>query len=509
MQLSTLGLRLLLRTTSLVGRLIALFTSAFMNLLTVIAIIAILAALDKWGIWVDKSNQPDAWLTANWVLCIWALVLIIWSIIQQRYRLLITPFDELGDNKGTKPESDARLSVLLASELAQLRDLFQEFEEGEALQTTADNTLFTGTGLAAKESRLFESPIQFDAQGSFMDRVVSTESVLTIGTLKIPINIFLGLVNRFVQGPRISGRILHENGRCIVIAEFSMGRIYRHWRIEELSNVQSRSLADLAHELAIRIFTELVFKYPARWTALESLTEGIRVYRRTMRTTKDKKLNLLAAEQHFLKAIAEDNSFDLAFYNLGVVYFALGRFPAARNAFISSTKHNPQRFDSQYGLIRTLYLEYLDSIRKENAEVRHQGLHLALDHCDRALSLASNAEARAKVLNHKAVIKMELRGRDYFPASRFSRGAVKAALQALFFAEITIFRCPESKERQRISACALASSSLQQLCKINYQIHRYYKSHRPRSRFEALLLCWSRWEWRSAAHKLHGLLRMT
>ncbi len=435
----------MLGATRLGGRLIALFTSAFaLNALLVTAIIAALAALDEWGASAGKPGQPETWLTASRVLGIWALVLIAWWVLHQRRRLLIARFDDLGGDKGGTPGGGAGMSVLLASELAQLRDLFQEFEEGSAIQTTAGDT--RSAKLGPGRSQLFEAAILVDTQGGFLESAVSAESALAVGPLKIPINVFLALVNRLVQGPRISGQVQNDGGRRIVTIDLTVGRLHRQWRVEDASNAPPRSSADLAHELAIRIFAELAFEHSARWTAMASLTDGLRAYRRTMRTTKEARLNLLAAERYFLDTITEDNRFDLAHYNLGVVYAALDRPSAARSAFARSIELNPERFDSQYALARVLYV---GATGKSTAAARTE-LRLVLDHCDRALTLASDAEARAKALNQKAVAQMELRGLDYFLAAVHCRAAVRAALQALLAAELALSRRPGSAERRRI-----------------------------------------------------------
>jgi hypothetical protein len=389
---------LLVGATRLAGRLIALLTSAFtLNVLLVTAVIAALAALDQWGVSAGKPGQPETWLTAGRVLGIWALVLIAWWVLRQRRRFLVARFDNLDGDKGSNPGAGAGMSVLLAGELAQLRDLFQQFEEGYAIQTSAGDT--RSTKLGPGRSQLFEAAIQVDTQAGFLEAAVSAESAFTVGPLKIPINILLGLVNRLVQGPRISGQIQNDGGRRIVTIDLTVGRLHRQWRVEDSPNAPPRLSADLARELAIRIFADLAFANPVRWTAMVSLIDGLQAYRRTMRTTKEAQLNLLAAERHFLDTITEDNRFDLAHYNA-----ALNRPSAARSAFARSIELNPQRFDSQYALARVLYI----GATEKGTEAARTDLRLVLDHCDRALTLTSDAEARAKAFNQKAVAQGEL-----------------------------------------------------------------------------------------------------
>src|SRR5262249_21740012 len=148
----------------------------------------------------------------------------------------------------------------------------------------------------------------------------------------------------------------------------------------------------------------------------------------------------------------EDNRSDLAFYNLGFVYANLGvkyadldRLRAARTAFAASIERNPQRFDSQYALARMLTY----SAEGKGTEAVRTDLRVAFDDCDRALTLASDAEARAKALNLKAVIGQEWGGWDYSLAVAHCRAAVRSALLCLLGAELVSFRRPELAKRRR------------------------------------------------------------
>jgi tetratricopeptide (TPR) repeat protein len=478
----------LVGATRLAGRLIALLTSTFvLNVLLLTGVIAILAALDNWcGVietwlntntwlnlkWCKKAETAETWLTASRVLGIWALVWIVWWVLHQRRRLLVAHFDNLGGDK----DAGAGMSVLLANELAELGALFQGLEEGYAIKAL-------GPG---------QTEVAIDTNTSFLESAVSAESTLTVGPLKIPIAVLLGLVNRLVQGPRISGQIQNDGGRRIVTIDLKGGRFYHQFRIEDGPNAHPRSSADLARELAIQIFATGAFATPpVRGIALKFLIEGLRAYQRTTWTTKDVKLTLLAAERHFLDTITEDFRSDLAFYNLGFVYTNLGvryedldRLRAARTAFADAIERNPQRFDSQYAL--AWLLGY--TAKGKDTEAARTDLRVALDHCDRALILASDAEARAKALNLKALVGRELGGWDYSLAAAHCRAAVRSALLSLLGAELVWFRRPELAKRQRDLAQLLASSSLKQLG----SILRSAQVQRGMPRWQRLLGRWRR-----------------
>lgn len=184
------------------------------------------------------------------------------------------------------------------------------------------------------------------------------------------------------------------------------------------------------------------------------------------------------------------------------MYTALDRLPAARSAFARSIELNPQRCDSQYALARVLYN---DAIGKSTVAAR-TSLHLVRDHCDRALTLAGDAEARAKALNQKAVALMELRGLDFFLAATHCRAAVRAALQSLLAAELALFERPELAERRRIQARALASSSPQQL---GFILRSAQAILRSAPRLPRHYVALARWQRLSAARLAAWLTRMT
>ena len=178
-----------------------------------------------------------------------------------------------------------------------------------------------------------------------------------------------------------------------------------------------------------------------------------------MGTTKEARLNLLAAERHFLDAITEDNRFDLAHYNLRWCT-ALDR-PAAALAR-SSARWSSIRCGSTANM-RWHACAQPHGATGQTTMAAHAHLRLALDHCDRALALAGDAEARAKTLNQKAITQKEVSPEDFFIAAAHCRAAVRAALRSLLGAELAVFQRPELAQRRRTQARDLASSSLQQL----------------------------------------------
>lgn len=400
----------------------------------------------------------DTWLTPTRVLAIWALLLIAWWVVRQRRRLLISRFDDLtGDKSGGQS-----LSLLLASELFQLRELFEEFEDGNVIQSTSDDAR---SGTLPGRSQLFEATVQLDAPAAFLETAISAESTLAVGPLKIPINALLGLVNRLVQGPRLAGQLQAEGGRRIVTVVLSTGEMQRQWRVEDdATGGAPRPLAALARELAYRMFADLAFERPVRWTAVAGLIEGLHAYRRTLRTTKEGRLHLHDAENRLQDAIAEDNRFYLAYYNLGVVYTALGRREAALSAFARAVDLNPARYGGHYALARARYaLAHAEDVAPAIA-ARH--LRYVLDHCDEAVAQGESAQARAKALNLKALAQMKLGGMEFFFAADVCRMAVRYAWRALLAAELALPWRTGAAPLDRELGAELAAGSLLSLSRI-------------------------------------------
>jgi hypothetical protein len=61
-------------------------------------------------------------------------------------------------------------------------------------------------------------------------------------------------------------------------------------------------------------------------------------------------LRQLEVRSCLLEAIAEDDSFDLAWYNLGVVLLALDDKEMARSVFMRARSGNPNRWEATYAL---------------------------------------------------------------------------------------------------------------------------------------------------------------
>ena len=113
----------------------------------------------------------------------------------------------------------------------------------------------------------------------------------------------------------------------------------RQWRVDApASDELDKAVMDaMVAELAVRMFNDLTLRGSVRWRAIRAFTEHLDLYWESHRTPRDRAIKLERAEGKLLEAIAEDERFDLAFYNLGVVYSQLAdteRAAAERSDYV-------------------------------------------------------------------------------------------------------------------------------------------------------------------------------
>ena len=161
------------------------------------------------------------------------------------------------------------------------------------------------------------------------------------------------------------------------------------WRVDQKrepeSEAERKSFLDtMVRELACQVFTQISLKGSVRWEAVEPFNEYLRLYGASRRTPGDRASFLKRAQAKVLEAVAEDESFDLAYYNLGVIYTQLAhterlaeeqsddatsrarfdrseleaaRLEAARVAFERAIAKNPDRWEAYYAQAVTIFSE--------------------------------------------------------------------------------------------------------------------------------------------------------
>lgn len=373
-------------------------------------------------------------LTITNVLAVWALGLIIFWVIKARRTLVIGQFDDLTEGKASINPNG--FGVLLLQRISDLSDLFSQYAQGRGAIPTVPQAL-----------EPVNASIQTETISQFIESAVTTESNVSLGPFKIPLGFMLGIIGKMVRGPRVTGQIHLVGGKRIVTAQLIGSLGARIWKIEELLD-NDKHATDIAGDLGCMLFSHLALDNTVSWLGLKHYAAALSAFRLSTKTKISHRLNLKNAEHDLLQAVAQDPSFDLAYYNLGVVYTELNLLDAAGIAFDKTIQINNQRWSSYYALGHNRYIRGLD-VETNNlsslSDQDRQRLFIeasqhylkGLDHFERAYRLAPSLFEKAQALNMKALCYLKLGSTDIYNAGRTARRAYIAAWWSLCECERT------------------------------------------------------------------------
>jgi tetratricopeptide (TPR) repeat protein len=390
---------------------------------------------------------------ANWLwipLVGLALVMLAAGIVIARRRTIV---EEFVDYEAEEPNTIAPgVSTLLAVELARLGDLYRTVDDQRPIASVAgharDVRASIGVGNWTKD----------------LESAISTELKVKVGPVQVPVGVLLTVLGRLVRGPRIAGGMHDENSMKILTARLLSSEHAFSWRVEREGG---ESVDELVKELATRIFTDLSLGREVSWEATGSFTHGLSAYRECLRATGDRPAELREAERWFIKASAADESFDLAYYNLGVVYEELdmaaraavgdtldalrtpdGQDRRARAAFKQAILKNPDRLEAYYALALVSF--------------RDGQYRSALELCERIIESGRDSVLVAHALNLKGLTeRLPGSGGNLETSLRSRRTAVRKAVQACVSSELRSL--PRSAPRIARHRRRLLSDSLRNL----------------------------------------------
>ncbi len=331
------------------------------------------------------------------------------------------------------------LAPLLVVELARLQELFRRNEidrsilavggEFGKLREAADFLTAGAEGL----ERVLENPVASGAEAQ-------------VGPVKLPIGVMLSLLNRLASGPRVLGSVYETTagGGPTLTVQLVGGRApVRSWRIDGRSDSESTTMPGLFDkmvcELAYRMFTDLAVAGSTEWKAVRAFAEYLRLYGES-----DQACSLKEARDRLREAISADQSFGLAYYNLGVIYGQLAqagstaepasqdmtrprevapatlareRREAARVAFWQATVKAPSLWQGHYALALAQFTA-IPPIRIDGSlpesDARRERLEEVIRGCKQALRLRPPLGSRAVVqdLLGKALARLAERTDD-------------------------------------------------------------------------------------------------
>ena len=348
-----------------------------------------------------------------------------------RRRLIIEAFVDYTKRDGdantdpaarTNPDTTkvAGLATLLGTELGSLHELFRRVDT-HAFPAAVGVERRGGFG-RAKEPGCFLTATG-DGLTTALEGAVASDTTVQIGLVKLPLWPLLSLLNQLGRGPRLVGS-LHSagpNGAPTLTAQLVRGRVGGMWRVSAgrvptTPADEACILDELVRELACRMFTELTFTGSTRWRAVRAFAAYLRQYEQSCRTPRDRGRLLRTAGERLREAVAEDESFGHAHYNLGVVAAKLAeadiaeqtaspwsqpatrtsademsdaRWQDARVSFWKATETAPGLWQPDYALAVTIFSQVKPPVRVEES----LGTRSHSDNVRRECSTRSSAAA--------------------------------------------------------------------------------------------------------------------
>jgi len=360
--------------------------------------------------WMDLL-MPDFWMK---VFAISALLILIRWAYKSRTRIAILQFSNLTGDDTLKSSAEG-ISSVLSNELARLVDLYLTVDE-----TDPYGLAYQGMDSPGKDE-LSIHPMISSNVGEALKSAVTSDSKVKLGILEVPVGAIMGVLSMTVEGPRLTGGLHKEDDCLVIIAKISGGGLKGDWRVssseisEEIPKEGDR-LSRMIRQLAYRIFTDLEREHigTPRWRAVCHYTTGLRCYRDTLRTDRDKKPLLRQAERAFLLALGEDKEFLRCYYNLGVVYFALEEYESAYSVLSEAAepKEPKDRLSNVYHAMAQNHLQIQEKMigeKKKANKWEDVDYQFTLKLCDQAIKLQPD---NVRAWNLKGFVKRRVKEQE-------------------------------------------------------------------------------------------------
>lgn len=284
--------------------------------------------LEDVGAWdhLQVQSRPEIgtqW-TASRVLGIVAAVLVVQWFLRARTRVVI---EEFVDYTSADAKAVQGLATLLVAELGRLRELYGRVNDQLSVPPSVAVRTQGGSG-GGEDAGAFLS-VRADDVTEALQGAVASEVRIDVGPLRVPVGPLLSMIGRVARGPRVLGSVHYTDaggGPTLTTQIVGMSDNFT-WRVDASDLAQPGGdrafLNPMISELACRMFTDLTLRRTVRWRAVQAFTQYLDFYWESLRTPRNRASRLKQAEAKLLEAVAEDETFDLAYYNLGVIYSQL------------------------------------------------------------------------------------------------------------------------------------------------------------------------------------------
>lgn len=311
----------------------------------------------------DLVSSISSLLWNHWpeIIAVWFLLEVTGFFWESSKKLIIvdaseSPSTSAGkkDDTGKKTDSEPQpvsssMAELLALKLEKINRIYRFVDEKRSIKSTC------GAG----------DPINAAIKVENLDNIsMSSSSQIGLGPISIPANSISAMISHLFRGPRIVVSLRRRDpdevsdirSKFFLTANMT-GKESLSWIVdsphplEPDSSEKVRTVEDMVTELAHRIFTSLQSEYPGQniaWKAMWNFNEGLSAYRDCLRSSKGHKVSLKNAERKFMDAIEEQNSFSLAYYNLGVVYAEIDQLNSAEACFQNAIEDDPGLWEAYY-----------------------------------------------------------------------------------------------------------------------------------------------------------------
>lgn len=277
------------------------------------------------------------------IVLVTAVVFFIKWLIVYRKRMFITAFK----NHTGKTELDQAITGIparLLNEMHKLTKLLRNIDEAQP----------------KKEDELLGSMVDIMNVDKDFRETIGPEARVEFKGFIIPLELIATFFNKLIDSPILTGSVHRKGDGLVLTACLRGGRFKGSWEItvEQLKEIEtppgSRSdkvsgradqvgkmthdIVEMTDLLVCRIFTDIARGASPRWQAMKHYTDGLRVYRETLRTQNNRIYNLIEAKKAFGRAIRSDSTFVQCYYNFGIIYEKLDSKEAAEAAFREALK---------------------------------------------------------------------------------------------------------------------------------------------------------------------------
>jgi tetratricopeptide (TPR) repeat protein len=419
-----------------------------------------------------------------WTVVVLTLLgVLLWAGFRSRVQVVVEPFDDYRDEVaaasadggtagGTRSRKAPGTAVLLASHLAEMRQLYGFVDDPDALPGRIGPS---------------EATVQLHDVADVLGSAVTAETSMSVAGVTFPVGGVMRLLGRFVQAPRLRGALHSHAGRLVVTAELTMKGEPYSWRVER-AELSDRAGAEddghdgphgvdaMMHDLALRVFSDLTLGGQARWPATKHWLEALRALVECQRTHRGDVLKLRRAEYDFTKAASEDEDFYLAYLNLGIVYRRLGAAcarsdyrQAARRVLERAIALRADRWEAYHALADVMLLD----AAREPAD-GPPPYETVIGLCDRALALRPSPDraAQARILDLKGHAQHDSPQGALLDAGTNGFDALRAAAQ-LALRELAKAELCQARPRQADRRARLRKQAAQSLLQLAFAYARH------------------------------------